>query len=106
MSTNKAPNASRVYDLTVLPGSIAARTSENAQDQSVLKWSGAFPIPSLGQRIIVKLNALGHGTVRGYFHEHGYVGVAVELDRPPEWYIKQNGPQYQALVFGAEIKEV
>jgi hypothetical protein len=78
-----------------------------------LIWSGNLPKrqaigepPTIGTRVNVPMNGLGTGTVSSYFTEHGFLGVIVKLDNPPDWHIKQNvGRKYQghALVFGAEI---
>lgn len=73
------------------------------------KWSGDLPIPKIGEKVRINFNKLGSGIVKGYFIEHGYVGVLVKLDNPPEWKKKQHPPgsKYHGVahVFGAEIKE-
>lgn len=68
------------------------------------KWSGTMPIPSVGQRVKVNMNDFGEGVVVAYFVEHGYVGVEVDLDKQPEWHLKQNGPDRHVMVFGIEVK--
>ena len=73
-----------------------------------VKWSGAGAVPAIGDRIDVKINGMGAGTVIGYFVEpepdNGWLGVKVTLDKRPDWHIKQCGPDRPwTLVFGAEI---
>jgi hypothetical protein len=70
-------------------------------------WSGDGPPPRLGTRILVKMNGLGYGTVRGYFIESGWLGVHVELENPPDWWKKQTagitGKRLWSTVFGMEV---
>lgn len=54
-----------------------------------LKWSNRR-IPDIGERIYVKFNGFGFGTVRGYCHMDGFVGLLVEPDILPDWYVKQS----------------
>jgi hypothetical protein len=72
--------------------------------------SAAFPsLPALGTPVLVKINNIGPGTVAGYFFEHGYVGVIVQLENAPAWHQKQNEGKWHsgyALVFGSEINGV
>ena len=73
-------------------------------------WSGAEAVPSVGASVHVTLNGLGPGTVRGYFLADGerrprYLGVAVELSRPPAWWSASNPNTKTALVFGSEITQ-
>lgn len=71
-------------------------------------WSGAargFPAPPLpGDRVRVRMNGIGPGTVLGRFTAYGYAGVVVLPDDPPDWYVRQNGAGATAGVFGAEIE--
>ena len=100
------------YDLSTLPAPIVPSTidgetgaAKNPTDAYV--WSGSFPLPGIGAPVTVRINGLGTGIVRAYFVEHGWIGVHVTLDTPPDWHVKQNaGRKYpgQALVFGIEIK--
>lgn len=62
--------------------------------QSVpLKWSGEA-VPSIGQRVTVTSNeAQGPGKVSGYYAQHGFLAVQVEIDHGPT-----------VLAFGAEIE--
>lgn len=59
-------------------------------------------MPQIGERVRVTINGLGTGRAFGYFTEHGYLGVMVELDEPPAWFWKQTG-SHIAHVFGTEI---
>lgn len=80
-------------------------TEENRGDQNIIKWSGVVQPPTIGQRIKVTMNDLGHGKVIGYFTAAGYLGVRVILENPPAWYTKQNAIKTDkaAYVFGREI---
>lgn len=103
------PDCPRNYQL------FGAATLETLQDFWV--WRGADPIPTEGQRIRATMNGLGPGQVRGYFvagepggadsdHPHQrFLGVAVDLESPPAWYVNQNArtPDQPAYLFGGEI---
>jgi hypothetical protein len=95
------------YGLAELPEGIVLRTEENKSDQSVLKWSGVYPIPQIGDAVAINFNELGGGVVQAYFVEHGYFGLEVKLSAAPEWHYKQHPPgskhHGRALVFGAEV---
>ncbi|MGA2253036.1 MAG: hypothetical protein ABSG53_00105 [Thermoguttaceae bacterium] len=77
-------------------------------------WSGPMPIPQRGDRVFVDFNGFGPGTVRGYFTEWGgdqdYLGVYVECDTPPDWWVLQQLDDGDdrimlcTLAFGAELK--
>jgi len=69
-----------------------------------LIWSGKKAPPAIGEKVHVNVNDLGDGVVQSYFAQGGYLGVIVQLDAPPEWYVKQNKGNYPAHVFGAELK--
>lgn len=74
------------------------------------KWSGQYPIPAIGERVMVTINGLGEGIVCAYFCEKGaetlYVGVEVSLEKQPDWHKKQCGIGKNALVFGVETRAV
>lgn len=94
------------YNLPELPDGTVLLRPDNFEDRSAMKWSGSYPIPTIGERVDVLINKLGHGTVESYFVEHGFVGITVKLDAPPDWHRKQTaGTHYEgkALVFGKEI---
>lgn len=57
-------------------------------DGTRVKWSNRR-IPDIGERIYIKFNGFGFGTVRGYCHIEGFVGLLVEPDAMPDWYVKQ-----------------
>jgi hypothetical protein len=67
------------------------------------KWSGKNPPPAIGSKVAANFNNLGRGTVTGYFEEGGWLGVLVQLDNPPSWYVKQNNGNVIAHIFGAEL---
>lgn len=75
-------------------------------------WSGTIPVPARGDYVFVTMNNVGHGMVRGYFIEQGpdkcYLGIYVEPDFPPEWWLDQNdrdpdGPRQCCMAFGSEV---
>jgi len=68
-----------------------------------LRWSNVKPMPDIGDAVESSINKLGTGVVTGYFTLHGYVGVLVKLDNPPDWYVEQNEGNKPADFFGAEI---
>lgn len=77
------------------------------------KWSGNIAIPNIGDRVVVRINNLGVGTVQAYFIEQGWLGVYVRLDNPPSWWVKQVEQSNKGfgrlpgctMVFGAEVAE-
>lgn len=60
------------------------------------------PIPAVGQVITAKVNGLGKATVLKYFVEHGFIGLIVQPQDPPAWYVKQNGADDPCHVFPSE----
>ena len=76
-------------------------------DQSLdLQWTGSHGIPRVGDRVMTYLNGLGAGVVTGYFVEHGYLGVKVKLESPPDWYLAQNTTGGVAYMFGLDLEPV
>ena len=71
-----------------------------------VKWSGIGDPPKIGNRVRVKINDFGEGTVISYFIEHGYLGIEVKPDHRPKWHIEQNPNRDTCLVFGAEIERL
>jgi len=69
-----------------------------------LTWSGTGSIPMIGDEVTVSMNSLGPGKVMGLFEADGYIGVAVQLSSPPDWFVKQNDGNVRAHVYGAELK--
>lgn len=90
------------------------------KDEESLKWSAKFPLPQIGDEIVITMNSIGPATVVGFFMEHGYVGVMTRATNPPKWLREQNKrdreeparragkPQWWidgiGCEFGAEIK--
>jgi hypothetical protein len=69
-----------------------------------VKWSGPVPIPTIGTPVRITFNNLGTGRICAYFVEHGWLGVAVALDHPPDWRTDQGVPvDMPACAFGIEI---
>jgi hypothetical protein len=70
-----------------------------------LQWSGkGVPVPPVGARVHVRLNGIGAGTVTGYYHAEGWLGVVVEADRMPDWYRQANpAANNVAKVFGIDL---
>lgn len=78
-----------------------------------LRWSGDFPIPAIGDQILVKMNSIGPAIVKGYFESCGFVGVMAKPTRPPKWLQDQIKRDTKALdwqregigcFYGAEIE--
>ena len=96
------------YGMSEIPEGLVLRTEQNKSDPAVLKWSGQFPVPAIGDKVTIKFNELGEGIGQAYFQEHGYFGLEVKLSGAPKWHYKQHPPgskhHGRALVFGAEIK--
>jgi hypothetical protein len=97
------------YHLPEVPNHVNM-TKENREDESVVKWGYDFcPLPKIGQRVKIKMNGLGDGTVVAYFVEYGFIGVEVKADQLPEWMIKQRINHGRSLedpcmVFAIEIE--
>ncbi len=51
-------------------------------------WSGAHFIPKIGDRVHTLMNNWGNGTVTAYFVEGGYLGIHVEVDSCPPFYLR------------------
>jgi hypothetical protein len=77
--------------------------TEDAPD-GVARWSGNGSPPWLGDTVNVTVNSLGKGIVKGFFVQHGFLGVGVEIESPPEWYTKQSNGNPIARVFGLEMQ--
>ena len=71
-----------------------------------LAWGSDQPIPAVGSEVNVKINGIGRSTVLKYFIEHGFIGLLVQPQNPPAWYIKQNGADAPCHVFPAEVAEL
>ena len=100
----KAAHLAAVEALCKLIGETSeAKRAECPSVSKGAKWSGGFEVPVIGERLRVKFNQLGAGTVAGYFVAHGYLGLRVDLDQQPEWHARQNPGQPWAFVFGAEV---
>lgn len=69
-----------------------------------LKWSGG-KLPAIGAMVKVAINQIGQARVRGYFVEHGWLGLLVVPVTPPAWYVKQNGRGTACHVFGTELSD-
>jgi hypothetical protein len=81
-----------------------AKDGESPESDGVPWWSGSMPLPKIGEKVNVIMNGLGIGVVEKYFVEYGWLGVMVKLDSPPEWYVKQNGANHLAHIYGVEMK--
>jgi len=62
-------------------------------DGKPLKWSGKMPLPAIGDRIYLRINSIGYGRVAGYAEVEDFVGLIVEPESPPDWYVKQTKAQ-------------
>lgn len=70
-------------------------------------WSGREEPPSVGARLSLAVNNFGWAIVTGYFVEHGFLGVKVVLDDPPEWLVKQCEREKRdpaPMLFGNEVE--
>jgi hypothetical protein len=83
----------------------AYANKENYNDATVVKWSGKNPPPPLGAVVTLNYNGLGSGIVAGYFVAAGWLGLRVQLDNPPDWFLKNvaNSDDKTAGAFGVEI---
>lgn len=69
-------------------------------------WSGPTAPPVIGSRVKIPMNNLGAGKVVGYFVEHNWLGLLVELDEKtrPEWHRRQCGEHPgPSHIFGVEF---
>jgi hypothetical protein len=73
-------------------------------DADPFKWSGDNDPPALGAKVKIYMNALGTGTVVGYFVEYGWFGVLVKLNKAPAWWRKQNPSNRPAHLFGLDLE--
>ena len=71
-----------------------------------LQWVANKPLPAVGSEVEVKINGIGRSKVLKYFVEHGFIGLVVQPQNPPTWYIKQNGADEPCHVFPAEVLEL
>ncbi len=71
-----------------------------------LAWGSNKSIPAVGSEVNVKINGIGRSTVLKYFVEYGFIGLLVQPQNPPTWYIKQNGADEPCHVFPAECLEL
>lgn len=55
-----------------------------------LKWSGKMALPKVGERIYMRVNSIGYGEIVGYSASHGYLGLMVKPENPPDWWKKQH----------------
>lgn len=69
-----------------------------------IKWTGSGSVPRIGDRVQTYLNNMGPGTVTGYFVEHGFLGVTISLERPPEWFTAQSTTGSTGYFFGLDLE--
>lgn len=69
----------------------------------IAAWSGKDMVPLLGQKVVIHMNSIGAGTVQGYFHLAGWLGVQVDVAKLPEWYCKGQDPKPFPHVYGREL---
>jgi hypothetical protein len=70
-----------------------------------LAWGSDKPIPAVGSEVNVKINGIGRSTILKYFVEYGFIGLLVQPQNPPTWYIKQNGADEPCHVYPSECLE-
>lgn len=100
------------YNLTSLPTWVASDGTHVENYDGYPRWSGRRQMargtgfenpPAIGTRVLVNFNGFGLGTVRGYFVEHGWLGLYVHVDKRPDWHVKQNPGDRDPMVFGVEV---
>ena len=108
---DRTVNGTNYYGLTVPPADLLiVKTEADRNNEAAVKWSGSTPPPARGTRVNIQMNNLGPGIVLGYFIEHGWLGVHVQLTKPPLWFRRQEKEARrrfypgQALVFGVELE--
>lgn len=55
-----------------------------------LQWVANKPLPAVDSEVTVKVNGIGRSKVLKYFVEHGFIGLVVQPQNPPDWYKNQN----------------
>ena len=105
-----------VYNLPAPPLPVIVTARRKAPDGSLMSptnigqellWSNLKEPPAIGQSVRINFNSLGRGAVESYFTEHGWLGVIVKLDDPPDWHKRQTAGKEnegKALVFGIELE--
>ena len=75
------------------------------------KWSGKYPLPHVGDRVVITLNGWEgcQGTVEGFrlddCGEDGvYVGVCVRVDQRPDWHANENPTRHVVYFVGRETR--
>lgn len=94
------------YRLADVPD-VVDGVAEGRAPEGRITWRSTYfaAPPAVGTRVEITFNGFGFGEVESYFVEHGFLGVAVKLDKEPEWRRKTTGIDHSvALVFGNEIK--
>lgn len=79
-----------VTDLTLpntVNGKVEGTFPAYQSGDDLLKWSGAFPLPAIGDRVYI--TNIGWAIVKGYFSEAGFLGCMTLAENPPEWLKKQ-----------------
>ena len=97
------------YDLPSLPpfvNFVLKSGDDCSQKPTEIKWGSLSAPPAIGQRVHINFNGLRDGTVESYFHEHGWLGVCVKIDKIPKWKMKQETNRDCALVFAVEIENI
>lgn len=82
-----------------------SRPTNSYTEFTKLGWMAKKQIPLIGSEVEVKINGIGRSVVKKYFVEHGFIGLVVQPQNPPTWYIKQNGADEPCHVFPAECEE-
>lgn len=54
-----------------------------------MKWGGKNALPAINDRVYVSMNSLGYAKVVGYLESHGWLGIMVAFENPPDWHKKQ-----------------
>ena len=73
---------------------------------SELQWVANKPLPAVGSEVEVKINGIGRSTVLKYFVEHGFIGLVVQPQNPPDWYKNQNKSTLDSALYDWDVCHV
>lgn len=66
-------------------------------------WPMQIDPPAVGQKVNVTDLNMGLGTVTGFCVVEGWVGVYVEIDAPPAWWVERKGGKVD-IFFGPSLE--
>lgn len=79
---------------------------DRAACENVPKWSNPKRPPAIGARVNIRINSIGAGVVTGYRVIHGWLGLHVRPENPPQWWKDQarQGNYSECWVTGIETE--